>query len=70
MVLSLLIISEVPQGIIILGPLLFLIYVNDIPTYINHFCLFMFADDSKYLKSIKSISDTAHFQCDTDSLFD
>ena len=30
----------------------------------------MFEDDTKYLKSIKSISDAAHIQCDTDSLFD
>ena len=63
------VISGVPQGSI-LGPLLFFIYVNDIPTYINHSCLFMFADDTKYLKTIESISDAAHFQCDTDSLFD
>ena len=32
--------------------------------------LFMFADDTKYLKSVESIYDVAHFQCDTDSLFD
>ena len=32
--------------------------------------LFMFADDTKYLKSIESISDAAYFQCDTDPLFD
>ena len=32
--------------------------------------LFMFADDTKYLKSVESIYDVAHIQCDTDSLFD
>ena len=63
------VISRVSQGSI-LGPLLFLIYVNDIPTYINRSRLFMFSDDTKYLKLIESIFDAAHFQCDTDSLFD
>ena len=32
--------------------------------------LFMFADDIKYLKSVESIYNVAHIQCDTDSLFD
>ena len=47
------VISGVPQGSV-LGPILFLIYVNDIPEMVN--CsIKMFADDTKLFRTVKSI---------------
>ena len=43
--------SGVPQGNI-LGPLLFLIYINDLPECINYASCRLFADDAKLLKSV------------------
>ena len=45
------VLSGVPQGSI-LGPLLFIMYVNDIPERILHSSVFMFADDTKLIKAI------------------
>ena len=59
--------SGVPQGSI-LGPLLFLVYVNDLPECITYASCRLFADDAKLLKSISSVNDCLQLQHDLSSL--
>ena len=59
--------SEVPQGSI-LGPILFLLYVHDLPGLVKSSQVAMFADDTKIFKSITSINNTKLLQQDLSNL--
>lgn len=58
--------SGVPQGTV-LGPILFLIYINDLPEYLSHSKLRLFADDSITYREIKTQDDCFKLQQDLDS---
>lgn len=55
--------SGVPQGSL-LGPLLFVIYVNDMPSSCNNSFLSMYADDAKIFRFINSVQDCVLLQDD------
>ena len=59
-------VSGVPQGSV-LGPLLFAVYVNDLPRRLRSNCL-LFADDLKLWVEVATESDTLQLQSDLDEL--
>lgn len=59
--------SGVPQGSI-LGPLLFTLYVNDIPSCIKHSKCLMYADDLKIYRPVCTVRDCLLLQKDIDCL--
>ena len=60
--------SGVPQGSI-LGPLLFVLFINNLPTNLKSALSFLFADDTKCLQPIRCPNDAFLFQADLDSIF-
>lgn len=59
--------SGVPQGSI-LGPLMFVLYINDLPSVLSCSTISMYADDSKFYKEIKTLEDCEDFQQDLNNV--
>ena len=59
------VLSGVPQGAV-LGPLLFLLFVNNLPDWIVS-SMIMFADDTKLWRTIKTTEDSKILQRDLDA---
>lgn len=60
---EILVTSGVPQGSH-LGPILFLLFINDMPESIKYCNILMYADDVKIFLSLKNESDCMHLQSD------
>lgn len=62
------VLSGVPQGSI-LGPLLFLVYINEIVDAVNEGSeIALYADDSKCFRVVKTLNDALSLQSDLDNL--
>ena len=57
------VLSGVPQGTV-LGPVLFIVYINDMKDCILHAPLRSFADDTRLLQAIETIEDVKKLQKD------
>ena len=59
--------SGVPQGSV-LGPILFVIYINTLPNTVENSSILLFADDAKVYKGVRNQEDRSDLQEDINRL--